>query len=51
MKVGDLVTWRHVARREVGVITYINGQMAQVHWTWGAGHYFFFNLEVIDESR
>ena len=47
MRIGDLVMWIHVDQREVGMVTYIHGNMAQVQWSWGSGHHFFHNLEAV----
>ena len=49
MQVGDLVTWKDVDQRELGIVTYVHGNMAKVQWSWGSNHHFFHNLEVICE--
>ena len=50
MKIGDLVRW--IGFDKIGLVTYVDGYMYQVHYTDGIiGHHYDYNLEVVNESR
>ena len=47
MQAGDLVLL--IVENEVGIVTYTNGNMAQVQWAWGISYEIVYNLEVLNE--